>query len=228
MAGFSFVSRLRAISRVSRFSRISRNTDIPPQDPFSWSRWVGHNSQRNSRNSRSDSRNASHDQICAKTYCPRRNDYNLHSWQIKNAIVSAISAKLIPLGILRCNRNQRVFPRNCYISRETIRLGIKNCNCDCNLQKNNSRKRLIVACNHFDDKGKPPRIPGEIPIARHPHKGVWLSPPSLRAFFENWGGPRTADCLWSLCNKQQVHHTMCPMLSAQMVLSDMPWSDISN
>ena len=48
---------------------------------------------------------------------------------------------LIPLGIPRCNSNQTVLPRNCYISRESIRLGIKKCNCKCNLQKINSRKQ---------------------------------------------------------------------------------------
>ena len=41
-------------------------------------------------------------------------------------MVSEIFAKFIPLGIPRCNCNQRLFPRNCYISRESIRLGIKN------------------------------------------------------------------------------------------------------
>ena len=33
------------------------------------------------------------------------------------------------------------FPKKCYISRESIRLGIKRCNCICNLQKVNSRKQ---------------------------------------------------------------------------------------
>ena len=34
-----------------------------------------------------------------------------------------------------------VFPRNCYISRESIRLGIKICNCKCNFQELNSPKQ---------------------------------------------------------------------------------------
>ena len=38
--------------------------------------------------------------------------------RFKNAIVSAIFATFIPLGIPNCNCIQRVFPRNCYISRE--------------------------------------------------------------------------------------------------------------
>ena len=61
--------------------------------------------------------------------------------RLKNVIVSVIFAKLIPLGIPRCNCNQRVFPRNCYISRKSIRLGIKRCNCNCNFQEINSPKQ---------------------------------------------------------------------------------------
>ena len=81
--------------------------------------------------------------VCLDLYCPHRNDYNWNSWKIKNVVVSAICATLIPLGIPRCNCNQRIFPRDWYISRESIRLGIKTCNCNCNLQKMN---------NHFDDE----------------------------------------------------------------------------
>ena len=62
-------------------------------------------------------------------------------FRLKNVIVSVIFAKLIRLGIPRCNCNQRVFPRNCYISRESLRLGVKKCNCNCNHQKINSRKQ---------------------------------------------------------------------------------------
>ena len=61
--------------------------------------------------------------------------------RLKNVIVSAIFAQLVPLGIPKCNCNPRVFPRNCYISRELIRLGIKKCSCICNLPKINSRKQ---------------------------------------------------------------------------------------
>ena len=86
-------------------------------------------------------------------YCPHRNDYNLNSGRLENVIVSEIFAKLIPLGIPKCSCNPRVFPRNCYISRESVRLEIKKCNCNCNHQKINSRKTKIVACIHFDDEG---------------------------------------------------------------------------
>ena len=64
--------------------------------------------------------------------------------RFKNEIVSVIFAKLIPLGIPRCNCNQRAFPRNCYISRESIRLGITKCNCNCNLQNSPKQKELHV------------------------------------------------------------------------------------
>ena len=50
--------------------------------------------------------------------------------RLKNVIVSVIFAKWNPLGIPRCNCSPRVLPRNCYISRESIRLGIKKCNCN--------------------------------------------------------------------------------------------------
>ena len=80
--------------------------------------------------------------VCGSGYCPHRNDYNLNSDRLKNVIVIVIFAKLIALGIPRCNCNQRVFPRKCYMSRESIRLGIKECNCNCNLQKINSRKQI--------------------------------------------------------------------------------------
>ena len=61
--------------------------------------------------------------------------------RLKNVIVSAISKKLIPRRIPRCNCNQTVFPRKCYISRESIRLGIEKCKCNWNHQKINSRKQ---------------------------------------------------------------------------------------
>ena len=70
-----------------------------------------------------------------------------------------IFATLIPLGIPRCNCNQRVFPRNCYISRESIRLGIKKCICNCNLQKIPPPSKKL--CNHFDwgrAKGDGPKV----------------------------------------------------------------------
>ena len=70
-----------------------------------------------------------------------RNDYNLNSWQIKNVIVSVIFAKWIPLGIPNRNCNKRVFPRNCYIFRASIRLGIQKCICNCNHQEINPRKQ---------------------------------------------------------------------------------------
>ena len=76
-----------------------------------------------------------------ENYCPHRNDYKLNSWQIEKCNCKCNFAKWIPLEIPRCNCNQRAFPRNCYISRESIRLGIKKCNCNCNLQKINSRKQ---------------------------------------------------------------------------------------
>ena len=88
-----------------------------------------------------------------RAYCPHRNNYNLNSWQIENVIACLNFAKLIPLGIPRCNSNQRVFHKNCYIFRESIRLGIKKCNCNCNLKEIHSRKQKIVACNDLDDEG---------------------------------------------------------------------------
>ena len=66
---------------------------------------------------------------------------NIRGASPENVIVSVIFAKWIPLGIPRCNCNARVFPRNCYISRELIRLGIQRCNCNCNSQENNSPKQ---------------------------------------------------------------------------------------
>ena len=76
-----------------------------------------------------------------KGYCPHRNDYNLNSWQNKKCNCKCNFYKINSLGIPRCNCNRRAFPRNCYISRESIRLGIKKCNFNCNLQKINSRKQ---------------------------------------------------------------------------------------
>ena len=82
-------------------------------------------------------------------YCPHRNDYNLNSSQIKNVIVSVTIAKLVPLGIPRCNCNQRVFPRSCYISRESIRLGIKNVVVIVIIRKLIPEKNKKVACNNL-------------------------------------------------------------------------------
>ena len=79
--------------------------------------------------------------VGALQYCPHRNDYNFNSWQIENVIVSVIDVKVILLGIPRCNCNQRIFPRNYYISRESIRPGIKRWNCNCNFQEINSPKQ---------------------------------------------------------------------------------------
>ena len=73
--------------------------------------------------------------------------------RLKIVIVSVIFAKLILLGIPRCNCNQRVFHRNRYIFRESIRLGIQKCNCNCNHQKINSRKQNKLHVINFDDEG---------------------------------------------------------------------------
>ena len=75
--------------------------------------------------------------------------------RLKHVVGSVIFAKLIPLGSPRCNCNQTVFPRNCYISRKSIRLGIKNVIVIVIFRKLIPKKTTIVVCNHFDDEGVP-------------------------------------------------------------------------
>ena len=71
--------------------------------------------------------------------------------RLKTVIVSVILAKLIPLRIPSCNCNLRISPRNYYISRESIRPGIKRW-----IVIVIFRKLILpnkkAACNHFDDK----------------------------------------------------------------------------
>ena len=62
-----------------------------------------------------------------KDQCPEIADCCALSW-------SNVSWKWIPLGIPRCNYNPKVFHRNFYNFEEFIRLGIKKCNCNCNVQ----------------------------------------------------------------------------------------------
>ena len=72
---------------------------------------------------------------------------SLTSDRLTNVIVSEIFAKLIPLGILSVIVIRRVFPGNCYNSRESILLGIKRCNCECNHRKitvNPESKSIII------------------------------------------------------------------------------------
>ena len=54
---------------------------------------------------------------------------------------------LIPFGTPRCNCNQRIFRSKCYNSVESIRPGIKTCNCNCNLQKITIVSEIIALLN---------------------------------------------------------------------------------
>ena len=97
-------------------------------------------------------------------YCPHRNDYNLNSWQIKKCNCKCNFGKTNLLEFRDVIVLRVVFPRNCYISRELIRLGIKKWNCNCNLQKINSRKQkklhviILMTRVHCTHSQKNPRV----------------------------------------------------------------------
>ena len=80
-------------------------------------------------------------------YCPHRYDYNLNSDRLKifqNEFLLEFQDVIVIRG---------AFPRNCYISREFFRIGIKKCNCNCNLKKINSRKQQCNCnCKKIDSR----------------------------------------------------------------------------
>ena len=72
--------------------------------------------------------------------------------RLKYVIASVSYARLVPLGIPRCNCNQRILRWNSYNYRESIQLGVKHVVVIVIFREVIEQNKK-VACNNFDDKG---------------------------------------------------------------------------
>ena len=79
--------------------------------------------------------------------------------RFKYVIVSVNLKKLIPPGIPKCNCNQRVSPKTVTFLENQFGWGLENVIAIVLFGKLIPQNK-IVACNHFDDEGKPIRILG--------------------------------------------------------------------